>query len=490
MTDQVAVRHPATREVRTYAALAGIVLLLLMTFGVLMRLAQGEWLTLEISRFYELMTAHGIGMVSTVTLGGMAVMWHFLGQYVTLRRGAAIANLVLFLAGVAVVLWSVFPGGFAAGWTFLYPLPSRGMGMWATGAAAGYLLGVLLVGLGMLVFYLEAARAIKVRYGSFRTALGWKMLKSGKKEDAPPPAVIAATVVSFANIVGVLAGAAIVVMMLVNLYQPQVTISPLLAKNLIYMFGHIVVNVAIYMTVIGVYEILPRYTGRPWGVYRSFIIAWNATLLMVLLVYPHHLFMDFAMPVWMMVMGQVLSYTSSFPVLAVTLVGTLANIHRASMRWDLASGLLALSVFGWSAGIMPAVLDGTVAINVLMHNTMWVPGHFHFYLLVGCVAMFLGFLTWLSNGQQPARRGMWQVLIFWLYAIAAVGFVTMFLYSGQAGVPRRFAVHMPEWVPHDRLAAVFALLVLLASLLIIVPAIARLAGRGGHQAGEAVASPG
>jgi len=490
MTDQVAKDHRATPEVRLYAALTGIVLLLLMAFGVLMRLAQGEWLTLEISRFYELMTAHGIGMVSIVTLGGMAVMWHFLGQYVTLRRGAAIVNLVFFLAGVVVVLWSIFLGGFAAGWTFLYPLPSRGMGLWGNGAAAGYLVGVLLVGLGMLVFYLEAARAIRARYGSFATALGWKMLKSGDKQDAPPPAVLASTVVCIANIVGVLAGAVILVMMLVNLYQPQVQVSPLLAKNLIYMFGHIVVNVAIYMTVIAVYEILPRYTGRPWGVYRSFIVAWNATLLMVLFVYPHHLLMDYVMPLWMLIMGQVLSYASSFPVLAVTLVGTLSNIHRARMRWDLSVGLLVLSVFGWSAGIMPAVLDGTISINQLMHNTLWVPGHFHFYLLVGCVAMFLGFFNWLSHGGQQASRGALQGLFFWLYALSAVGFAVMFLFSGQASVPRRFAVHMPEWLGYDRLASVFALLVLTAAVLIILPALVRLGRGGARAAGEAVAAPG
>lgn len=490
MTEQLVAHPRATPEVRAYAALTGIVLLLLMTFGVLMRLAQGEWLVLEPGRFYELMTAHGIGMVSIVTLGGMAVMWHFLGQYVTLRRGAAIANLVLFLAGVAVVLWSVFLGGFAAGWTFLYPLPSRGMGLWGTGAAAGYLIGVLLVGLGMLAFYLEAARAIKARYGSFAIALGWKMLKSGDKRDAPPPAVLASTVICIANIVGVLAGAVVLVMMLVNLYQPQFAVSALLAKNLIYMFGHVVVNVAIYMTVIAVYEVIPRFTGRPWGVYRSFVVAWNATLLMVLFVYPHHLLMDYVMPLWMLIMGQVLSYTSSFPVLAVTLVGTLANIHHARMRWDLSVGLLVLSVFGWSAGIIPAVLDGTIAVNQIMHNTLWVPGHFHFYLLVGCVAMFLGFFNWLSNGERHARPGKLQGLFFWLYAIGALGFALMFLYSGQASVPRRFAVHLPEWVDYDRIASVFALLVLAAALLIILPALVRLAGSGRRPAGVAVSSPG
>lgn len=477
MTDTTTVAR-ATPEVRLYAALTGIVLLLLMLFGVLMRLAQSEWLAMGPDRFYQMMTAHGIGMVAIATLGGSAVLWHFLGQHVALRRGAAIANLAFFLAGVAVVLWSIFAGGFAGAWTFLYPLPSHPMGMWTRGAAAGYLVGVLLVGVGMLVFFLETTRAILQRYGSFAVALGWKMLRSGDKRDAPPAAVLAGTVVSIANLLAVLAGAAILTMMLINLYLPQFAISALLAKNLIYFFGHVAINATIYMAVIAVYEILPRYTGHPWGVYRAFVLAWNATLLMVLVVYPHHLLMDFAMPLWAVIMGQVISYTSSLPVLAVTLVGTLANIHRSGIRWDLTSGLLVLSIFGWSAGVVPAVIDGTIAINQVMHNTLWVPGHFHFYLLIGCVAMILAFINWLSHGQAPARFGVMQGGLFWLYALSALGFVLMFLYSGHASVPRRFAVHLPEWQGYDRIASGFALLVLTAVTLIVLPAVLRIAGGG------------
>jgi cytochrome c oxidase subunit 1 len=42
--------------------------------------------------------------------------------------------------------------------------------------------------------------------------------------------------------------------------------------------------------------------------------------------------------------------------------------------------------------------------------------------------------------------------------------VLVFLYSGKAGVPRRWAVHLPEWVGYDRLASLFALAVIVAVL--------------------------
>lgn len=452
--------------VKVYAAISGVVILLMMLFGLVMRMTQGQILPIEPIMFYQLMTAHGIGMVAIAGLGGSAVMWHFLGKYVNLRAGFAWANLAFFLAGVVLVLGGIFLGGFAAAWTFLYPLPSHSMGMWGKHAAASYMGGVLLVGVGMLLFYLESARAIIQKYGSFAKSLGWNFLKSG--QDAPPATVIASSVVTIINIVAILIGAVILTMMLINLYVPEITIHPLLAKNLIFLFGHVFINSTIYMAVIAVYEILPKYTGRPWKVYKPFVWAWSATCLMVLAVYPHHMLMDFAQPLWMHIMGQIISYTSSLPVLALTLTATLGAIYRSNIKWDLTSALLVLSIFGWSAGVIPAVIDGTIAVNQVMHNTMWVPGHFHLYLLLGCVAMILAFINWIANQEKASGFSGLEKTMLWTFACSGFAYALMFLMSGQASVPRRWAVHLPEWLWYSQVASVFAAGVVISAMVIIV----------------------
>lgn len=457
---------PAVGAVKVYAAISGVVILLMMLFGLVMRMTQGQMLPIEPNVFYQLMTAHGIGMVAIAGLGGSAVTWHFLSKYVNLRTGFAWANLGFFLTGVVLVLGSIFLGGFAAAWTFLYPLPANGMGMWGKHAAAAYMGGVLLVGVGMLLFYLESARAIIQKYGSFARALGWHFLRNG--QDAPPATVIASTVVTIINIISILIGAVILTMMLVNLYVPEIAIHPLLAKNLIFLFGHVFINSAIYMAVIAVYEILPKYTGRPWNVYKPFVWAWTATCLMVLAVYPHHLLMDFAQPLWMHIMGQIISYTSSLPVLALTLTATLGSIYRSSIKWDLTSALLVLSIFGWSAGVIPAVIDGTITVNKVMHNTLWVPGHFHLYLLLGCVTMILGFINWIANEGKAAGFIGLEKSMLWVFAISAFAYALMFLLSGQASVPRRWAVHLPEWLAYSQIASLFAGGVVISAMAIIV----------------------
>jgi len=166
--------------------ITAIVLALLMVFGLLMRASQAGFITVPPNRFYQLLTAHGIGMVAIAGLGGAAVMWYFLSRYVALSHAILLANLIFFLAGVVLVLGSIFIGGFAAGWTFLFPLPAHSLGVWGTGAAACYLIGVLLVGVGFLLLYLDTGRAILRTYGSLPNALGWPQAFRGSTAPAPP----------------------------------------------------------------------------------------------------------------------------------------------------------------------------------------------------------------------------------------------------------------------------------------------------------------
>lgn len=457
----------ARRTILAYVAVTGVVLLLMMLLGLVMRLEQAELINIGMARFYEVLTVHGAGMVGIASLGAASVMWYFLARYVDLSTGILVTNLALFLTGVVLVLGGVFVGGFAGGWTFLYPLPAHSMGIWSVHAAAAFVVGLLLIGTGFLLLHLDIARAILKRYGSLGRALGWPQLFGHDDGKAPPPAVIASTMVLIVNILGITAGAAILVMTLVNLYYPAFAVDALLAKNLIYFFGHVFINATIYMAVIAVYEILPAYTGREWKANKVFLAAWTASTAMVLIVYPHHLLMDFALPQWMSVMGQVISYTSGLPVLAVTAYGALMIVYRSGMRWDVTSGLLFLSAFGWAAGVIPAIVDGTISVNLVMHNTLWVPGHFHFYLLIGVAAMLFAFMYHLATGGRQNVSTGTDRTAFWAFLVGALGFVFMFLLSGRHSVPRRYAEHLPEWVPYDRMASLFVVLVIGAVLVFV-----------------------
>lgn len=464
---------PAARRVlAAYVAVAGAVLLLMMALGMLMRLAQGGLVSLPADRFYESLTVHGTGMVGVAGIGGAAVLWYFLGRHVRLNVPVLAFNLVAFVIGAALILSAAFIGGFAAGWTFLFPLPANSLGQWSAHAAAMHLSGLLLIGTGFLLFHLDTGRAILARYGGLARALGWPHL-FGRAEETPPAVVVAATMVLIVNVLGLISGATVLAISLVNLYLPAFAIDPLLAKNMIYFFGHVFINATIYMAVIAAYELLPLYTGRPWKVNRPFLAAWTASTALVLLAYPHHLLMDFNMPRWLVLVGQISSYVSGLPILVVTGYGALMIAFRSGMRWTTTTALLLVGVFGWSSGVIPAIIDATIVVNTVMHNTLWVPGHFHTYLLLGQVAFVLAFTAHFSQGADwlTARLNAWG---FWPFLVGGLVLTQGFLYSGKNGVPRRFAEYLPEWVGGAQLGALAALAIVTGTVILVGASVARL----------------
>jgi cytochrome c oxidase subunit 1 len=465
MSDSAAVQdsHRPDPWVWAYFALAGIVVALMMVFGLVMRLAQAGLVALPPDWFYQLMTMHGVGMVGISGMGGAAILYHFLSRYVELSRKIFATNFVFFLVGAVMLLGPSLVGRYAGAWTFLYPLPQHPQGQWSPEAAAIHLAGLAIVGVGFLLFHLDTARAIMARYQSLGNALGWPQLFGRSGEEPPPATVVAATMVLIVNVLGLISGASIIVMSIVGILNPAFSIDALLAKNMIFLFGHIFINATIYMAVTAVYELLPLYAGRPWKPNRVFLAAWNVSTLFVIIVYPHHLLMDFGQPTWLHVVGQVISYASGFPILVVTAFGALTLVYRSGIRWTAASGFLLLSMFGWSAGVVPAVVDGTIAANQVMHNTQWVPGHFHFYLVLGLLSMFFGFVLHYSSEKADSLADR---VAFWAYTLGGLGFTCAFLAAGAASVPRRFASHIAEWQGIAVAGSLFGGVVVLATLLL------------------------
>lgn len=473
--------QPQTGAVKLTMFIAGLVFALMMLVGVIMRAAQGDLIELNPALFYQLLTVHGTGMVGNAGFAGAGVMWYFLGRHVPLNAKMYSAFLVLFVLGVVAILSAILIGNYGGTWTFLYPLSSNPIinaaGQWAPWAAPAFFTGYILIGVGFLLYYLAVGMGLIQQYGGLGRALGWHVI-FGKADvsEAPPPAVIGAAAVTIFNVLGTVVGAAVLIISLINVIEPTFTVDALLAKNMIFFFGHVFINASIYMAVIAVYSILPEYTGKPWKSSKPFIWAWSAILLFVIAVYPHHMMQDMVMPAWMIAMGQIVSYLSGIPLLAVTAFSMIVYMQGAKFKWDLASSLLVLGVAGWTVGAVPAIIDGMVMVNKVMHNTQWVPGHFHIYLLIGQVGMCFGFMAWLVRGERDTVNPMAGLdkLLLTSFAAGAAAFTTMFLVSGAASVPRRWAVHdtpgllKDRVVMQDQIATLAAIVVVFAVLTMLL----------------------
>lgn len=101
---------------------------------------------------------------------------------------------------------------------------------------------------------------------------------------------------------------------------------------------------------------------------------------------------------------------------------------------------MALSVvmFGFLGGISGVVL-GTEQINLLMHNTLYVPGHFHGTVVAGTTLAFMG-ITYLVIPLIFRREIIWKGLAKWqpyLFGLGVAGLSLFMMGAGTLGVARR-----------------------------------------------------
>jgi cytochrome c oxidase subunit 1 len=187
-------------------------------------------------------------------------------------------------------------------------------------------------------------------------------------------------------------------------------------------------------------------------------------ILLVILPISHHLYEDFAQPLAMQILGQVASYAIVPVVLLVTILGGLAHVYRSGLRWTAPSILIVLGLWGWVFGGMGAVLDSTIAINQVTHNTMWVPAHFHTYYLLGVVTFVLSYLFYLIGDLSGLRQTRLSKTAAWLFGVGAVGFVLMFYFAGGHSIPRRYATRLPDGRIYPQVAVPFVVLLALSLL--------------------------
>jgi len=101
---------------------------------------------------------------------------------------------------------------------------------------------------------------------------------------------------------------------------------------------------------------------------------------------------------------------------------------------------LSLVIFGFMGGIT-GVTQGTEQINIIVHNTLRVPGHFHVTVVGGTALSFMA-LTYYLIPLVFRRKVRFWTLAKWQPYLFAIGIVVLSMsmtFAGSFGVPRRHA---------------------------------------------------
>jgi len=101
---------------------------------------------------------------------------------------------------------------------------------------------------------------------------------------------------------------------------------------------------------------------------------------------------------------------------------------------------LSLVIFGFMGGIT-GVTQGTEQINIIAHNTLRIPGHFHVTVVGGTALAFMALTYYVIPLIFRRKVAFWKAAK-WQPYLFAIGIVTLSMsmtFAGSFGVPRRSA---------------------------------------------------
>ena len=232
-------------------------------------------------------------------------------------------------------------------------------------------------------------------------------------------------------------------------------INPLLTRTLFWFWGHPVVYFWLMPAYLLWYTVLPSISG---GRLFSDPLARVVFVLFLLLSTPvgiHHQYLDpgiaegFKLIAMTNTMFLLLpSFLTAFTVVASMEHGARQRGGRGLLRWlralpwrNPAFTGMALAGMMFAAGGFSGMINAGMNINYLIHNTLWVPGHFHLTVGTASALTFMAASYWLwpqlTNKPLFSRPIALGQTVVWFVGMALMSNAMHVM--GLFGVPRRTA---------------------------------------------------
>lgn len=240
---------------------------------------------------------------------------------------------------------------------------------------------------------------------------------------------------------------------------------PELARTYFWFTGHPLVYFWLLPAYISWYGMLPKQAG---GKLFSDSLARLAFWLFLIVSVPvgfHHQFADPGVPQAWKILHAALTYSVFFPSMltAFTVIASLEYAGRKNggtglvgwiraLPWrdpSVTAQLLAgiLFLFGGIGGLTNA----SYSLNLIIHNTTWVPGHFHLTVATAVTLSFMGISFWLVpyvTGKQLYKPRL-AVIQAWTWFVGMIIFSNAMHMLGLLGAPRRTPLGSAPYVPEE-----------------------------------------
>jgi len=421
-------------------AVAAVVFLLIggiLAIGVVLtRWPAVHWL--EAATFYQVLTAHGLDMlIFWIIFFEIAVLYFCSSTLLRCRIATpriAWLAFALMVVGAVVNNIAVYQGASSVMMTSYVPMM----------AAPSFYLGLILFAVGALI-------------GCF-VFLGTLVIARREKtyQGSVPLVTFGATTACIIAVFTIVSGAIILIPTYLQALGIVKHVDPLVYRVIWWAFGHSSqqINVAAHISIWYLVAAVV-FGARP----MSERVSRGAFLLYILflqLASAHHLLADPGVSTEWKVVNT--SYFMYFAVLAsmihgLTVPGAMEVAQRQKgytkglFEWlrkapwgnPVFSGVfISIIGFGFLGGIS-GVMMGTEQLNMIIHNTIYVPGHFHATVVVGTTLSFMALTYYLipvlfKREMIAPRLAKWQP---YLFGLSMYFFCLVMMGAGTLGVSRR-----------------------------------------------------
>lgn len=429
--------------------------------------------------YYQGLTLHGVinAIVLTtffaVAFGNVTMAYYFKEEP---NKRLMWLGFWLKVVGTLMAAWAMLAGKASVLYTFYPPLRAHPL------------------------FYLGAALLI---VGSWVPLISWTGMYLRWKKVNPKtktPLAVLGTLINF--IIWFVCTLAVAYEVLVLLIPWSMgwthTVNVNLARTLFWFFGHALVYFWLLPAYIMFYTILPKVAG---GKLYSDLAGRIALFLFLIFSIPvgvHHQYSDPTIAQGVKFFHGMLTYGVAIPsfITAFTLAASLeyAGRKNGAKGWFgwmkklpyfdekrylfgyFICGLI-LFVFGGLTGIVNA----SYSLNTVVHNTAWLPGHFHMTVagpvFLGIVGMSL-YLYSTMSGKKVYMRSV-ATIVPYLWMIGMLVFSFGMSWGGLRGEPRRTNLGISylnpdselfrsDWVPTTLLALLGGIVMFIAAMLFVI----------------------
>jgi len=414
-----------------------------VTMGILMRLEQltmGETI-MKAQTYNALFTLHGVIMIFLFVIPGLpASFGNFFLPILIGAKDVAFPRLNLlswyfFMTGAVLAVTSLFTGGGPpdTGWTFYAPYSIRTGTNVSLAVFAAFILGLssILTGLNF-VTTIHRLRAPGMTWHRM-PLFAWSLYATGWVQILATPIIgITLMLVIMERFFGI------------GVFDPAKGGDPVLYQHLFWIYSHPAVYIMILPAMGAITEIIPTFAHRTIFGYR--FIAYSSVAIAALgsLVWAHHMFTSGISDMASLVFS-LLTFLVAIPS-AIKVFNWVATLYKGSI--DLQPPMLyALSfIFLFCIGGLTGIMQGALAVNVHVHDTYFIVGHFHYVMFGGTgFGFFAALLYWFPKmfGKMYNRK-VATLAWFPIFIGFNVFYFTM-LVLGWEGMPRRYYNHLPQY---------------------------------------------